>query len=447
MHCSTFLCIIAFCVALNTTVFGEGKEEEKKTGWNVGFLPAISFDSDVGFQYGGIVNLFDYGDGTRYPSYRHSLYIEMSRYTKGSGTYRLYYDSGILWNKIRIRTDLSYLPDRAYDFYGFNGYESVFNKNWEDTSSPDYKTRMFYKYDRSFFRFKTDLLGATGVGKLQWLGGLSLLNFDIHSVDINRLNKGKSGKDLLPQVFEQPGIYELYQQWGIINPEEATGGFLPVLKAGLVLDTRDIQSNAMSGQWSEVSLESVEKILGSKSSFGRINLLHCHYFTIIPQDLSFAVRVDYQKTLWGTVPFYYQNQIMTSVMAGTVSEGLGGGKNLRGILRNRIVGEGIAFSNAEFRWKFLRKKIFNQNFYFGLNAFVDGGRVTDRTPIEKYVKDLSVLNNSEFFKSDAEKMHYSAGSGLRAVMNQNFVLAVDYGMAFDKQDGTSGLYIGLNYLF
>jgi len=32
-------------------------------------------------------------------------------------------------------------------------------------------------------------------------------------------------------------------------------------------------------------------------------------------------------------------------------------------------------------------------------------------------------------------------------MNQNFVIAADYGKATNEQDGTSGRYIGLNYLF
>jgi hypothetical protein len=44
-------------------------------------------------------------------------------------------------------------------------------------------------------------------------------------------------------------------------------------------------------------------------------------------------------------------------------------------------------------------------------------------------------------------MHYSVGGGLRLAMNQNFIAALDYGIALDKQDGDSGIYIGLNYLF
>ena len=54
---------------------------------------------------------------------------------------------------------------------------------------------------------------------------------------------------------------------------------------------------------------------------------------------------------------------------------------------------------------------------------------------------------SFYFKDDAEKMHFSYGAGLRIVMNENFVIAVDYGRATNDQDGESGMYIGLNYLF
>ena len=76
--------------------FGVGAQEKEmvtKTGWNFGALPTITFDTDLGFQYGALVNLYNYGDGSRFPSYNHSLYFEVSRFTKGSGINRFYYDS------------------------------------------------------------------------------------------------------------------------------------------------------------------------------------------------------------------------------------------------------------------------------------------------------------------------------------------------------------------
>lgn len=39
------------------------------------------------------------------------------------------------------------------------------------------------------------------------------------------------------------------------------------------------------------------------------------------------------------------------------------------------------------------------------------------------------------------------GAGIRFVFNSNFIIAVDYGLAAKEDDGTKGMYIGLNYLF
>ncbi len=152
-----------FAIAILVAVVGQAGAQddtsEVKTGWNFGLLPAVSFDSDLGYQYGGLINLYQYGDGSRYPKYDHSLYFEVSRYTKGSGIYRFYYDSDRLLDNVRITADVSYLPDQAYDFFGFNGYESVYRKEWIDESSPEYRTRMFYKMQQKLFRFKTDFQG------------------------------------------------------------------------------------------------------------------------------------------------------------------------------------------------------------------------------------------------------------------------------------------------
>ena len=122
-------------------------------------------------------------------------------------------------------------------------------------------------------------------------------------------------------------------------------------------------------------------------------------------------------------------------MKGASSEGLGGAKSLRGIRRNRIVGDGFFYGNIEARWKFARFQFINNNFYLGLNGFMDFGQVTKKIDTSDIVQ-LSV-NNSEddYFDYEAEQMHFSYGAGLRIVMNQNFVIAADYGLAADDRDG------------
>ncbi len=435
--------ILFFILILGFFTSG-AQDDMTKTGWNFGALPTITFDSDLGFQYGGLVNLFHYGDGSRYPKYDHSLYFEISRFTKGSGINRLYYDSDKLIKGLQTSVDISYLSDKAYDFYGFNGYDAVVNADWFDDESVDYKTRMFYKYDRKMFRFKVDLQGHLVGEHVRWVGGINLLNFDLGLVDIDKLNKNKDDEDLLPSNDEQPGLFQKYRDdWGIISAEDANGGFVPTLKAGVVYDTRDNRPNPMKGMWTEAVLMGSPEFLGGEHNFTKLSLIHRQYFTIIPKDLSFAYRLAYQTTLGGDVPFYYQTQMITSVLTGASSEGLGGGSSLRGIRRNRVVGDGYFLGNVEARWKFVRFKFINNNFYLGLNAFADFGRVTDKVDV-----DISeVENKADYFDLDSEAMHYSFGLGLRVVMNQNFIIKCDYGMAADDRDGNSGIYIGLNYLF
>lgn len=440
--------LILFCVSYGFLL--QAQEELVKTGWNFGALPTVAFDADLGFQYGALVNLFHYGDGSRYPDYDHSLYFEVSRFTKGSGINRFYYDSDQLIKGLHTTFDMSYLSDQAYDFFGFNGYDAVVNYDWIDDTQPDnvYKTRMFYKYDRRLFRLKLDLQGKFSGEHIKWAAGASLLNYKIAPVDVDKLNKGKEGDEQLPDV---PGLYNLYRDSGILPAEEADGGFIPELKAGLVYDSRDNRPNPMKGIWTEVVLVGVPEFLGAESGFAKFMITHRQYFTLIPDDLSLAYRLNYQTTVAGHAPFYYQSQVIASEMRMYISEGLGGMSSLRGIKRNRVVGDGYFLGNVEARWKFARFRFINNNFYLGLNGFADFGRVIQKMDIDEeklqYNTFFPSTGAANFFDEGAEKFHVSYGTGLRLAMNQNFIIRVDYGIAVDERDGDSGLYIGLNYLF
>lgn len=430
----------------------QAQEPVKKQGWKLsGLLPTITFDSDLGFQYGALVDISNYGDGSRYPNPDHHLYFEVSRFTKGSGINRFYYDSDKLIKGILLFVDVSYLSDMAYDFYGFNGFDAVYNAGWVDDSKPDdvYKSRVFYKYDRKMFRFKTDFQGKLAGEKLRWSTGLSLFNFKVSPVDLEKLNKGRDENDdkYLPDI---EGLYDKYVKWGIIPDEEADGGFVPMIKAGMVYDTRDFTKNPSKGIWTEAVLEGAPEFLGAESSFLKLSLTHRQYFTIVPEKVIFAYRLNYQTTVAGHTPFYYQTQVLTSELRSAMSEGLGGASTLRGILRNRIVGDGYFLGNLEARWKFARFKIGNNDFYTGLVGYTDFGRVTNKIDVNTETipsGEFTDLNKADFFDQGAEKMHISYGAGLRVAMNETFIVRLDYGLAGDARDGKSGMYIGLNYLF
>ena len=437
-----------FLLVLSSSLSGQDttKNETIKTGWNFGALPTITYNSDLGFQYGALINLYDYKDGSVYPTYYHSIYAEVSRYTKGSGVYRFFYDSEFLIPNIRLTADFSYLTEQALDFYGFNGYQAVYNKSWEDDSDANnYKTRMFYKHKRNTFRTKIDFQGKTGIKNINWVVGFSLINIDISTVEIDKLNKGKDDDKILPDTNT---LYDNYRDWGILSPEELNGGFFTSLKGGLVYDSRDNEPNPMKGIWSEAV---ISQSFNSDFKFTKIAFTHRQYFTIIKNNLSFAYRLGYQGVIAGTAPFYALPYMVSSFTKSSNSDGLGGSKTIRGMVRNRVVGKSVGYGNFEFRWKFSQFTFKNQNIYLALNPFMDIGQVIQEREVDLVDVKAKIEANGEsfddYFIDEKDKLHITYGAGFHIAMNQNFIIACDVGFPANEQDGGMGLYIGLNFLF
>ena len=429
-----------------------------KKGWNFGILPTITYNSDLGFQYGGLIDLYNYGDGDIYPNYYERYYMEISRFTKGNGINNFSFESNRILKGRTVFFDIMYRTDQQYDFLGGNGYESVYNMDWEDINSDQYKSKMFYKNQTNFFKVKMDILNPIN-DKWSWSGGFEYYNYEISSLDVEKYNKGKDENEQIKPLDEMPGLYERYLEWGIIDKEIAEGGSFGGLKAGLMYDTRNNVSNATKGIWTELVFYYVPDFLTSpKHSYLKFNFTHRQYFTLIPQRLSFAYRLGYAGNIFGDEPYFALANMYSVMLKGSPQYGLGGAYTLRGVKRNRVIGNGEAWLNAEFRFKLYRFDLFKQHFYLGLSTFFDAGMVTQLLDIEKRVNDADITNKTkwgnyaadnveEYFVFGAEKPHMSVGLGFQVVMNENFIIRIDYGKTFNMQDGPSGMYIGLNYLY
>ncbi len=415
-----------------STVAQVTKDPNMNYGLGFGAVPAIAFDSDLGFRYGALANLYWYGDGMPKPFYKHSLYIEWSHTTKGSDMKRIKYDSEYLIPKVRVTAEARLETEQAMDFYGFNGFEALYNPAFADPAGPDYISRMYYRMDRRFLRLKTDFQGQIIGRKLRWYAGFNHYNQTFASVDIEKLNAGKEDADKLPDVN---GLYDNYIDWGVIPEDQASGGFNNIISAGIVADTRDNEPNPNSGLWTEAFLVTTPGFLGNKHPFTSFVMTHRQYFTIFPKRLTFAYRVNYQTTIGGNIPWYMLNFNFNTL---ETREGLGGSKTLRGVLRNRVLGEGYVLGNMELRWKFLNFRFIGSDWYLALSPFLDAARITK--PFE-YTKVPQML------QGDPDGWHLGYGAGLHIAWGENFIVAVDYGLAGDKRDGTKGLYIGLDFLF
>jgi len=411
-------------------------KEKSKSGFSFGAVPAIAYDSDLGFRYGALANFYDYGDGTIYPFYKHSLYVEWSHTTKGSDMKQLKYDSEYLIPGIRLTADARLETEQGMDFFGFNGYETEFNPAFITVGDPDYISKMYYRMDRRNFRLRANFQGKIIGRKLRWFAGAMHYNLKLDSVGLAKLNKGKDLDKQLPKV---DGLYDKFVSQGVIPASEAKGGGVTFLSAGIVADTRDNEPNPNKGIWSEAMLLTAPGFLWNDSPFTTVVLTHRQYFTILKDKLTFAYRLNYQSTISGQIPWYMMNFTYSTY---DNNEGLGGSKTLRGVMRNRVVGEGYALGNFELRWKFAKFNLLKQNFYLALSPFVDAGLIT------KPYKPAEGWNIPDAFYGEKDGIHLSYGAGLHIALNQNFIVAVDYGIPVKKADSNkNGLYIGLNFLF
>ena len=435
------LSIVLLCAAAVGLFAQDSKKEIVKTGWNFGPLPVVGWDSDLGFQYGACVDIFNYGDGSRYPSYNYKMNLEASTYTGGSSLLRCYGDFKTLIPEGKLFFDCTYFNAKKFDFYGFNGYASpYFGPSF---GAADGEKSEFYWMRRNQFRLVTSVQRRI-TGNLHWAAGFGYYNIFTDNVNL----EGYNGQNTL---------YQFYRNVGLIRDNEAHGGNVLQLKAGLVYDTRDHDSDPTRGVNVEATLVGAPDIIDCEgySNLG-FTFVGSHYVPVWKDKLTFAYRLGVQTNLAGEIPYYFVNNLNTLFFRKVYTEGLGGNASVRGINRNGVVGNGMAWLNTEFRWRIVNFRFINQNFHIALNPFFDMGQVIQPYRLEEQKLAYDAWNTANpvmkesnpFYSGDEEKLHATAGCGLKIVMNRNFVISVEMARALDNRDGQK-LWnnIGFNYLF
>lgn len=441
-----------------------------KTGYNLGPLPVVAYDADKGLQLGAILQLFNYGDGSNYPNYNSKAYLEASFFTKGSTLFQLMYDNKELIDGIRWASAVSAAFDKGMDFYGFNGYGSFYeHQNVADGkagtqyilpggASSSAIFTPFYKVNRTQILAKTDFIGNI-TDKFHWEAGYHASYFKEGTIDYDNVNKNKDESQCFPKT--QPTLYDYYRKWGIIDDAEADGGFSSCIRLGLAYDSRDKEGAPSRGIWAEGHLSLAPKWLGSKNEFYRYSITFRHYVPIVKNDvLTFAYRLNYEGTFGNNAPYYILPYI-TVMGENCDKDGMGGFRNVRGILRNRVVGLDMATYTAEFRWRFFKFKLINQNFALGLSAFSDGSMVTKQRDFS-YKGDPADKEGLKLYETyirkgqEKDTPHITVGAGFRLIMNENFIIAAEYGTPIThfmknsplyNQDGTGAFYVNIGYLF
>ena len=432
-----------------------------KTGYNLGPLPVVAFDADRGFQFGALLNIYNFGDGKKYPNPNEQWYFEASAYTKESAinSYKfiINYDNKTLIPGVRMSICTGYYKDAALDFYGFNGYQSNYdmslleptfifedNKNGQKLAEK-YAAKGINKLPKGFYRHGRDLVKA----KVDFTGEI-LKNFYWEAGYHLAWTKTQSFSPEGYSVMGGTTLFDLYKSWGIITENEADGGMISSIRLGLMYDSRDIENNPTKGIWAEAHLIAAPKWLGTTHQHYRYSATFRHYVPIVKEKLTFAYRLGYQGTFgkqtpWYALPFY------TAMGIKPDYDGFGGYRTVRGLMLNRVQGLDVGFYNAEFRWKFIDFQLAKQNIAFALSAFCDGAHVfkgydmTLRPELAATAADTALYDKFVFDRKDG--FHGAAGAGLRFIMNQNFIVAFEYARCFNKQDGNGAFYINTGFLF
>ena len=402
-----------------------------KTGWNIGILPVIGFDSDLGFQYGVCSDIFNYGNGTNYPQYNYKINVEASTYTKGSSILRTYGDFKTLIPDGKLFFDVTYFNAPKFGFYGFNGYATRYDPELIFPTTL-YGAKTGYNFmSRNQFRALASVR-KTITGNLSAAAG-----FAFYHITTSRLNTDK-----LKDYEGQYTLYDAYVGTGLIRDNEKDGGNVTQLRAGLIYDSRNHDSDPTKGENIELSLVYAPDLIdGNGYSNLGLHLSLCQYLPVFTERLTFAYRALVQAKLWGEIPYYFTNNINSMFFRKMYTEGLGGNASVRGLNRNGVLSDGFFMLNAELRWRIYDFKFINQNWQIATNPFFDMGKILQPYRLEEQ-------KAAHQYGGNEGKPHFSAGLGIKLIMNHNMIISFEGGKPFDKNDGT-GLWtnIGFNYLF
>ena len=459
-----------------------------KKGWNFAPFPSIGYNSDTGFQIGALCEIFDYGDGSTYPGYRHKFNVDLSWTTKDQIKLHFFYDSKYLIPKVRLTFAATYILAQMYPFMGFNGAAAPYYDHFASGKKQQNRVAM-YNVKRNMMRVMADFQGDIATPKFRWAAGVSYWWYDVQNITLKK--KGAYAYDsfaandyLMSQGVNSPSLWHLYQRAGLIRPNEAHGGHHLEFKAGFVYDSREHEADPSRGIWSEIYAYGSPDILNGRGKDGyhylKLAAHFRHYVPVWKDNITFAYHLAYQGKLAGNAPYYTLQNINTLYLRQIISDGLGSINTVRGVPYNSVIGDGYAWANIEMRFKVVSFRFIKQNFYFAINPFFDMGACVqgyrfDEMRSLREQHDQNKKHGLPTTFSDAEmnllytgeprKLHMSAGLGLKLAMNRNFILSAEVAIPLNTKVYTNtnlnvpvselktknsykpGVNIGLNYIF
>lgn len=349
----------------------------------VGFIPALSFNSDMGLILGGILNRYDYRGGR--PPFRNFTSSLAAVSTRGLLAFQIKLDQvNTFGTPVRSLWELK-TARLLQNFYFGLGNNSAFDKD------------EFEDGDLFFFQSLNAAFNYQGRYPIYRGGGITRLDVNF-SASIRYFTPFDNATDRLLNIEQPLGT---------------NGGFINKIGTGLTWENRDSEFRPTTGQFIQVNMQVAPTFLGSEfgSAYWQLNAINYFNFTLL-RNVVVVTRAFIQHSE-GDVPFFELPS-------------LGGEETVRGYPKNRFLGNTALTYNLELRtWLLEFPKV---NMRIGGQLFVDGGRVFDTYTV------------GETFENN--KIAYGFGGAL-SLFNPDFFLRGDLGFS----DETTRLFINVGYAF
>ena len=430
------LCLLAGDAAAKRKKKDTGPQNPNRTEF--GALPAINYDTDLGFGFGAIASVARFATGYRPYKWRLELqaYATVKR-APGKGAEFPFHDDyinmdfpGLLENRLRITARVGFRKFANTGYYGF-GNDSRFDKPWEsidpDEDLAAYQAaHRFHSFDHIYplllVNARVRLWDRSTPAQRRRIEALVGLNTTYNVVrpypdskleqDIASLGDGSKDAQTLGKLLRgtDPAL-------------------LMVLNLGLLFDTRDHEFTPTRGTFTELSVRSSPGVQQDLRYAG-VALNTAWYKAIVGEYLSFAIR-GVADVILGDAPFYE----LTRFGALQPRDGPGGGWSLRGVPRQRYSVKVKLIQNLELRSMFWRFNVGKSRFLVGAVGFLDAARI------------WADLRGTELAGQsvDGGTFKVGTGGGLRVRWGETLVIRFDG--AYSPTERTPGFYVDIGQVF
>jgi hypothetical protein len=405
---------------------GARPDDKDPRRFEFGVLPALNYDSDLGFGFGAIGTLVRF-----HPDYRpyrwriKYLLYATAKSSPDGGTELAYHDDyvlldrpGLMQNRLRAQIQAGFRRASTAAYYGLGNA----SEDTENANGRYYQYDRIYPYALTSGRFQLwDRSTPEHVRRLEAFAGLGFWYnvMNLYAGSLLEANAQLAAQDT-PDGRAMAALLHGTEDHTLLMPS-----------AGLLWDTRDHEYTPTRGTFTELSLRASPGI-DADLYFAGVSLITRWFYSLSGDRLVLAVR-GIGDALFGNPPFYE----LTTAGSFTRTEAPGGGGSVRGVAAQRFHGKLKVVGNLELRAQLLPFRIAGQRFHLGGIAFVDAGRVwADYGSVEIAGQSLD-----DGFPNFA----VGVGAGLRLKWGETFIVRVDPGYSVTEQ--TFGLYINIDHIF